>query len=145
MPRRSVRYVAAVAALTTVSTVGLVAVSSPSQAADAPLIRVTEVEYNGSEFVELTNVGTAAQDFTGWSFDDDSRTAGTVSLSAFGTVAAGESVILAESAADAFRTEWDLKSSVKVIGSNPANLGRADEVNVYDATNTLVDRVTYND
>ncbi len=138
------RLAAALTALSAV-TAGLVVVASPTQAADGPLIRVTEVEYNGSEFVELTNVGTAAQDFTGWSFDDDSRTAGTVSLSGFGTVAAGESVILAESTADAFRTEWALASTVKVIGSNAANLGRADEVNVFDSANALVDRVTYND
>ena len=144
MPRRAVRLVAALAALTT-TTAGLVALSGPSQAADGPLIRITEVEYNGSEFVELTNVGTAAQDFTGWSYDDDSRTAGTVSLSGFGTVAAGASVILTDTTADAFRTEWGLLSTVKVVGGNAANLGRADEVNIYDSSNALVDRITYND
>ena len=117
----------------------------PDTPAGEPKVRITEVEYNGSEFVELTNVGSAAQDFTGWSFDDDSRTAGTVSLSGFGSVAAGESVILAEVTDAAFRTEWGLKSTVKVVGGNAANLGRADEVNIFDGTGTLVDRVTYND
>ncbi len=144
MPRRTVRCVAALAALT-VSATSLVFLSIPAQADPAAVIRITEVEYNGSEFVELTNVGDAAQDFTGWSFDDDSRTPGVVSLAAFGSVAAGESVILSEATADAFRTEWGLASTVKVIGGNLANLGRADEPNIFDGTGALVDRVTYND
>jgi hypothetical protein len=143
VPRRTLRLVAAVAVLSTIA--GTVAIPAPAYAAGTASIRITEVEYNGSEFVELTNVGDATQDFTGWSFDDDSRTPGTVSLAGFGTVAAGESVIVSESTADAFRTEWGLKSSVKVVGSNAANLGRADEVNIFDQTGTLVDRLTYND
>ena len=47
-------------------------------------MRITEWMYNGKldgnslgEFVEFTNVGSSAIDMTGWSFDDDSRTAGT--------------------------------------------------------------------
>ncbi len=111
-------------------------------------VYITEWMYNGltnGEFIEFTNLGPAAVDFTGWSFDDDSRTAGTVSLSAFGVIAAGESVILSEATAAAFRAAWGLASSVKVIGGNTTNLGRADEINLYDASNTLVDRLTYGD
>jgi predicted extracellular nuclease len=111
-------------------------------------VYVTEWMYNGAtngEFVEFTNLGPDVVDFTGWSFDDSSRTAGSVNLSAFGTVAAGESVILAESTAAAFRAAWGLAASVKVIGGNTNNLGRADEINLYDATSTLVDRLTYDD
>lgn len=110
-------------------------------------VRVTEWMYNGSdgEFVEWTNLGPGAVDFTGWSYDDDSRTPGTVSLSAFGVVAAGESVILCEPSAATFRASWGLAASVKIIGLNTTNLGRADEVNLYDASNTLVDRLTYGD
>ena len=121
--------------------VALFAAASTSQAA----VYITEWMYNGDEFIEFTNLGPAAVDFTGWSYDDDSRTAGTVSLSAFGTVAAGESVILAERTAVDFRTTWGLSASVKVIGGNGANLGRNDEINLYDASNTLVDRLTYGD
>jgi predicted extracellular nuclease len=32
-----------------------------------------------------------------------------------------------------------------VAGGNSQNLGRSDEINIYDASNTLVDRLTYND
>ena len=117
-----------------------------AQAASAVgIMRITEWMYNGDEFIEFTNVGDASIDLTGWSFDDDSRAAGTVSLSAFGVVAAGQSVILAESTATAFRTAWGLAASVSVIGGNGTNLGRGDEINLYDASNGLVDRLTYND
>ncbi|RTL52747.1 MAG: PEP-CTERM sorting domain-containing protein [Rhodocyclaceae bacterium] len=114
-------------------------------------VRITEWMYNGNgtgsigEFIELTNLGTTTVDFTGWSFDDNSRTAGSENLSGFGTVAAGESVIFTDQTAAAFRANWNLSASVKVLGGNLNNLGRSDEVNVYDGTGTLVDRLTYND
>lgn len=122
----------------------LVVSALASAVAASAQMRITEWEYNGSEFVEFTNVGHTALNLANYSFDDDSRTAGTVSLAAFGTVASHESVILAEQSADAFRAQWGLSSSVKVIGNNAANLGRADEINLFDGT-TLVDRLTYND
>ena len=86
-----------------------------STAHAASNVAITEWMYNGSEFIEFTNLSGAAIDLSGWSFDDDSRTAGTVSLSDFGTLAAGETVILAEDDAATFRTKWSLASGVKVI------------------------------
>ena len=55
-------------------------------AAFAPLasaqVYITEWMYNGNgatgEYIEFTNLGATAVDFSGWSFDDDSRNAGTV-------------------------------------------------------------------
>lgn len=110
-------------------------------------IRITEWMYDGTggEFVELTNVGAAPIDLTGWSYDDDSRLPGVFSLSGFGVVAPGESVIFTEVSADAFRTNWGLPDSVKVLGGYTNNLGRNDEINIFDASNTLVDRLTYGD
>lgn len=122
----------------------LVVVACAASAASAQ-VRITEWQYNGTEFVEFTNLGNAPVDMTGWSFDDDSRLAGTVSLSGIGTLGAGKSAILSELSAADFRTAWSLSPTVPVIGSNTANLGRADEVNLFDATNTLVDRLTYAD
>lgn len=113
--------------------------------ASAATVAITEWMYNGDEFIEFTNLTGSAVDFTGWSFDDNSRTPGSVSLSGFGLVAAGESVILSEASAATFRTTWGLAASVKVIGGNSNNLGRADEINLYDASNALVDRLTYDD
>jgi predicted extracellular nuclease len=124
-----------------------IAAVSLGLAAFAPAqIRITEWMYNGAdgEFVEFTNVGGSAIDMTGWSFDDDSRTPGGTDLSAFGIVAAGQSVILTEETAAAFNGFWGL-SGVIVIGENAVNLGRGDEINVFDGVGLLVDRLTYND
>lgn len=110
-------------------------------------VRITEFMYSGSddEFIEFTNLGPLPTDLAGWSFDDDSRTAGTVDLSAFGTVAVGESVILAEASATDFRTAWGLCPTAKVVGGLSANLGRNDEINLFDAADALIDRLTYGD
>ncbi|MEO8458967.1 MAG: lamin tail domain-containing protein [Dokdonella sp.] len=114
----------------------------------AAQMRITEYMYTGvgPEFVEFTNVGAAAVDMTGWSFDDNHRLPGAINLTTFGTVAAGESVILTDaSTAAAFRTAWTLCDAVKVIAGNTEGLGRADEINLYDAQQQLVDRLTYDD
>ena len=129
------------------------ATATVAAAAFAPLasaqVYITEWMYNGNggtgEYVEFTNLGTSAVDFSGWSFDDDSRNSGTVSLSAFGLVNPGESVILTEASASEFRSVWNLSNSVDVVGNNSTNLGRADEINLYDGAGNLVDRLTYGD
>lgn len=126
-------------------------------------IRITEWMYQGqgaglaggevNEFIEFTNVGLAAVDMTGWRFSDSARgvpAATLQNLSAFGIVQPGESVILTEvSSAATFRTRWGLPATVKVIAGLTQNLGRSDEVNLYDAStplvDALVDRLTYND
>jgi hypothetical protein len=112
-----------------------------------PRLRITEYLYDSldGEFVEFTNVGDALADMTGWSFDDDSNVSGTVALGALGTVQPGESVLLTDRTPAAFRTAWNLCSGVKVVGGNGAGLGRADQINLYDATGTRVDRLSYDD
>ncbi len=114
-------------------------------------MRITEWMYNGAasgsvgEFVEFTNVGSSSINMTGWSFDDDSRNPGTVSLSAFDTVIPGESVLLTDVSDATFRSSWGLAPTVKIIGNNTTNLGREDEINLYDGSNALIDRLTYGD
>lgn len=119
----------------------LAASAAPSSAT----VYITEWMYDGSEFIEFTNVGPFTVDLTGWSFDDDSRIAGTVDLSAFGSVAPGESVILSEATAADFRTEWSLPATVKIIGGLAVNLGRNDEINLFNASSVLVDRLSFGD
>ncbi|MFZ0034042.1 MAG: lamin tail domain-containing protein [Sedimentisphaerales bacterium] len=120
-------------------------------------VEITEWMYQGlgtgglGEFVEFTNVGSTAIDLTGWSYSDSHRRVGTnviVDLSSFGTVAADESVIITERTVADFRTVWGLSSWVKVLSigtTGGANLARADEINLYDSTTALVDRLTYGD
>lgn len=113
-------------------------------------IRITEWMYNGAggtnrEYFEITNIGGAAIDLTGWSFDDNTRTAGSLSLSGLGVLAVGQSAIVCEQTEAAFRTAWGLSAAIKILGGNTQNLGRADEINIYDAGNNLIDRLTYDD
>lgn len=110
-------------------------------------IQITEWMYsgNGGEFIEFTNMGSSAVDFSGWSYDDDSRTAGVFDLSGFGLVGVGESVIITETAEAVFRADWSLAASVKVLGGYTNNIGRGDEINLFDGTGGLIDRLTYGD
>jgi predicted extracellular nuclease len=118
------------------------AIGNSSQGA----MQITEWAYqgNGGEYIEFTNTGASAIDMTGWSFDDDSQVPGVFPLSAFGVVAPGESVVLTESTEAAFRTAWSLAPTIKVIGGLTANLGRNDQINLFDGS-TLVDSLTYGD
>jgi hypothetical protein len=126
----------------------LTAVATTITLLSSAQIRITEWMYSGAngEFIELTNVGNTAINMTGWSQDDMNRGPGSHSLSGFGVVQPGESVIITEAAVSTFRTAWGLCAGIKIIGGiSTNNLGRSDEINVYDASNALVDRLTYND
>lgn len=114
--------------------------------AASSMMAITEWMYNGAdgEFVEFTNIGNTDINMAGYSFDDNSRVFGSMDLSAFGIVKAGESVIMTEVSEATFRASWGGLAGVKVIGGNVNNLGRSDEINIYDGS-TLVDRLTYND
>ncbi|MEV8214190.1 lamin tail domain-containing protein [Leifsonia sp. NPDC077715] len=144
----------AVAALAATATAGTLAFALPTaaQAVATPDVRITEWMYSpgttGGEFVEFTNLGSTPVDLTGWSFDDDSETPGTVPLGSLGTLAPGESAIITESGDADFRAEWSLGSQVKILPGNTTGLGRADEINLFDgpdAVANLVDRLAYND
>ncbi len=134
--------------LTAVAPAGAVAnTSDGADVSSVGSIRITEWMYQGSvgEFVELTNVGDEAVDMAGWSYDDDSATPGVFSLSGFGVVQPGESVVFTEATVEAFRGDWGLCDGVGLLGGYTNNLGRADQINIFDAANQLVDRLTYGD
>lgn len=108
-------------------------------------VRITEWMYSGvgGEFIEFTNLGTTAVNFAGWSYDDDSATPGIFDLSGFGTVAAGQSVVITEDNASTFTTDWNL-SGVQVLGGYTNNIGRGDVINLFNG-GTLVDSLAYGD
>lgn len=114
-------------------------------------MRITEWMYAGTsgEFIEFTNLSDAAIDLAGWSFDDNGATPGAFDLGAFGNVQPGESVILTEAVAATFRSAWSLPDSVKIIGelgvASGSNLGRNDQIHLYDATGALQDKLDYGD
>ncbi len=109
-------------------------------------IVISEWMYAGTdgEFIEFTNTGEDPVNMSGWSFDDDSQVPDTVDLSAFGIVQPGESVILTDAVAADFVAAWGL-SGVSVIGELSANLGRNDQINLYDSSDVLVDQLSYGD
>jgi predicted extracellular nuclease len=110
-------------------------------------VRITEWMYDGAggEFFELTNMGLAPVSLNSWSYDDDSRLPNIFDLSPLGTLAPGESAVVTEAVEAAFRTAWSLAPTVKVLGGYTNNLGRNDEINIYDDLDVLVDRLTYGD
>ncbi len=111
-------------------------------------MRITEWMYGsslgGDEWIEFTNIGATPVDMTNWSFDDDSELAGSFLLNGLGTIAPGESAIITEGDATTFRSDWGLSASVPVLGGYTNNLGRNDEINLFNNL-TLVDRLTYGD
>lgn len=106
---------------------------------------ITEWMYSGEggEFVEFTNTGASAVDLAGWSYDDSSVIPGEFALS--GVLAAGESLIITEDDAETFRAAWGLDASVQILGGYTNNLGRGDQINLFNAANDLVDTLTYGD
>lgn len=134
------------------NTIAAILVATPlaaSAAVSGADIQITEWMYNGNgatgEYIEFTNLGPTAVDLTGWSFDDNTRQTGSFNLSGLGVVSAGQSFIVTEAAAADFVAVWNLGSDVKIVGGNTHNLGRSDEINIYDAAGLLVDRLTYGD
>ncbi|MEZ5975199.1 MAG: lamin tail domain-containing protein [Planctomycetota bacterium] len=110
-------------------------------------LRITEYLYSGTdgEFVEFTNTTAAPIDLTGWSMDDQSALPGTLDLSAAGVLAPGASFLVTDADPVAFAAAWGLSGTV-VIGPNAdAALGRNDEINLFDASGDLVERLTYGD
>lgn len=110
---------------------------------------ISEWMYSGAngEFIEFTNAGSEAVDMTNWSYSDTDAQPGDLSfLDVFGVVQPGESVILTDADPTAFRTAWGLDAGVKVFGSNTnSNLGRNDQINLYDAAGNQVDQLIFGD
>lgn len=119
-------------------------------------VYITEVMYTGlfGEFIEVTNTGTAQVDVNGWRFDDNSASfaSGTVLFSSSTPLNQNECFIITEVSEAVFTQAWFTDAShsapsslVAIYENNSNNLGRSDEVNIYEDGGTLVDRLTYND
>ena len=119
-----------------------------------PILRITEVMSSSgtggtADWFELSNVGDAAADITGYKMDDNSFAIGSaVALNGVTSIAAGESVIFAESTTDYlafFNTFWG-KSLTKVgyySGSGTSLGSGGDGVAVFDSSGTEVNRVSF--
>ncbi|WP_197025916.1 lamin tail domain-containing protein [Nocardioides sp. URHA0020] len=149
MPHARRSLSAALATSLGVLTLGVVV--PPAHADTGAVIRITEIAYGGliasggdGEYVELTNIGDAAQDLTGWSYDNVKATAGAVSLTSLGTLAPGASAIITDADATAFRTDWGLKASVAIVNDGTETLNKGpNAVHLYDGSGAEVDSVSY--
>ncbi|MHA7984379.1 lamin tail domain-containing protein [Rathayibacter sp. CAU 1779] len=133
---------------------GLVAVPATASASPAASsVAITEFAYGGliggssvggdGEYVEVTNVGASAVDVSGWSYGTTAAP-GTVSLSGFGTLAAGESAIITDVTPAEFRADWGLKDSVKVVNDGSTTLNNGPKtMYLFDADGSTVDSVSY--
>lgn len=133
---------------------GLLASVVPLPAAG--IIRITEVMSSSGtggtpDWFEISNVGDATVDLTGWKMDDNSYSfALAVALNGVASIAAGESVIFMETAtatdADTFKTYWGGMSGKKVgtyTGSGVGLSSTADGVVVFDNAGTEINRVSF--
>ena len=133
-------------ALVTLATLALLLLASSTTLAQDQ-VRITEWMYRGlhAEFLEITNLGPAPVDLTGWSLDDQSGTPGTLDLSFLGVLAPGESALITEGDSALFAAEWGL-AGVKILGGNQvAKLGRNDSIHLFDAQPQLHDMFSYGD
>lgn len=147
------------AGITALSLGGLVAFAPIAAAAGTGTgtgtISITEFAYGGNvagahgdgEYAGLTNVGSAPIDLSGWTYETGTTATATtgLSLAPLGTVDPGESVLVTGLTSDEFRTDWGLKTSVKILDngkSHTLNKG-PNGIHVFDADGTEVDSVTY--
>lgn len=139
MPRLP-RFVATTS-LAAILTLGLATL--PARA-DATL-RITEVMSNGDtgsrDWFELSNIGTAPIDISGYKMDDNSFSwLSSVALNGISTIQPGEAVIFLETSdtdhLDIFRTTWSLDSSVQVgyySGGGVSLSSGGDGVTIFDS------------
>lgn len=127
-------------------------------------VLITEVSSKTSlpqeDYFELTNLGAAPVDLTGWRFDDESMSwAESVVLNGLGLIAPGESVVVfqpkvtdpanpsynpvAEEAS--FRSAWGGLAGVQVGFHLGAGLGKGDAVTIFDSLGNVMALLAYGD
>ncbi|MDY7000094.1 MAG: hypothetical protein SW019_26200, partial [Actinomycetota bacterium] len=75
----------------------------------------------------------------------DSATPGKVSLTDAGVLQPGQSFLVVDVEPADFAADWALVDVVILGPNSDANFGRNDQINLYDADDNLVDRLTYGD
>jgi len=142
------RILAASVAAAALAALSLVPVSAANAVTGGRIV-ITEWMYKSAassgdgEFAEFTNTGDAPVDLTGWTFDNSTRNVAALSLTSLGTIQAGESFLVTDEDPAAFRSNWGLPDSIKVLENGVDHLGNGDEINIWDSTGALQDRLTY--
>ncbi|WP_309386003.1 lamin tail domain-containing protein [Cerasicoccus frondis] len=114
---------------------GAWAATSSVSAQDLLLTEILSSENSagGEDFWELTNVGVTTVDLSNWSWDDDSRVAGTAIIPDGTLIEPGESIIFTKMEAGSFRSWWGLPETVQVLtGDGAPGLGGDDGVALFN-------------
>lgn len=133
--------------------VALIALFATADAASAhngagtPQIRITEYMYSGvaGEFVELTNLGLAAVDLTGWSLTDELALPFDIDLSPLGLIQPGQSVVITEFPTSTFAADWNLSGVSLLQNVGLTRFGRNDAVVLFNELGGLHDFLIYGD
>ena len=129
---------------------GLFAVCAPALHAQ---LLLTEINSNGSvgDYWEITNVGAASVDLSGYRWTDG-EASGTFAgaeawaLTSGTTIAAGESIVFTKATESAFRAWWGtyLPAGAKVFSATVSpGLGGNDGAKLFDSTGTAVITFSY--
>jgi uncharacterized cupin superfamily protein len=117
------------------------------------ILRITEAMSSGgtADWIEITNLGSATADITGFKIDDGSFSFATsLALNGITSIASGESVIFGESGsatfATDFRTFWGIDETVQVgtyTGSGIGLSSSGDGVILFNGAGTEITRVSF--
>ena len=127
----------------------LLALAIPTQAAG--ILRITEAMTNGdiADWFEVTNVGDAAVNISGYKVDDSSYAFGTaLALNGITSITPGESVVFLEGSSTTvttFKTNWALGSQTQVgyyAGSGIGLSSGGDGVTLFDAAGSELSGAT---
>lgn len=120
-------------AQTTESTKGVANVFTAPEVPDVPgEIRINEIDSQPADWVEFYNPGTAALDISGYEIRDNSDDHRWQFLPGT-SIAAGEFLVVEESTIG-------LVGGTEAAFRDPIGIGSADEIRLFDATGTLLDR-----
>ncbi len=116
-------------------------------------IQLTEFMYSGNhgEFAEFTNRSATPIELSGWVVKDDQLGLPGFALAPLGVLQPGESFVVTDAIAADFRAAWNLPASAKVLGQMGAvgvggsNLGRSDQIHIFDQNGILIDRLFFGD
>lgn len=129
---------------------------SPFAAAGDQDVFITEFMYTGlfGEFIELANTGSTAVDIEGWVVDDNSSDfhIGTLLAGSSTVMFPGDTIVITEVSQAVFVQAWFIDAGhvipaelAAIVENNSNNLGRADEIHIYEDNGVLVDHLTYDD
>lgn len=128
----------------TLATFAVATVASNAQ------VRVTEYSHKGlfGEYFEVANLGSSLS-ISGYEFNDNSGTAPTAIALPAVTLGTNDVVIVTEVSQDVFEQAWFVDrgatppTTIKgYVENNTRNLGKTDEIRIFDAAGTQIDTVS---